>query len=125
MNLLISDFENEVQLALLSFASKDIDNFYIHHNNAGKIIKILAENKKIDEALSLEAIFYKKLVKIIETEDHYNKSFSIFKDELWNCGKYFSDPKNIFKPSNVIAFAIQSNIIRNYSKLFQLSIRSN
>ena len=45
MNLLISDFENEVQLALLSFASEDIDNFYIHHNNAGKIIKILAENK--------------------------------------------------------------------------------
>jgi GR25 family glycosyltransferase involved in LPS biosynthesis len=93
MNLLVSDFENQVELALLSFAREDISTFYIHHNNAGKIIKILAENKKIDEALYLEAIFYKKLVKIIETEDHYNKSFSIFKDELWNCGKYFSDQK--------------------------------
>ena len=117
MNLLISDFENEVQLALLSFASKDIDNFYIHHNNAGKIIKILAENKKIEEALSLEAIFYKKLVKIIETEDHYNKSFSIFKDELWNCGKYFSDKKNILKPSKIIAFALQSNVILGHVKI--------
>ena len=124
MNLLISDFENEVQLALLSFASEDIDNFYIHHNNAGKIIKILAENKKIDEALSLEAIFYRKLVKIIETEDHYNKSFSIFKDELWNCGKYFSDPKNIFKPSNVIAFAIQSNVILGHSEATILIIKN-
>ena len=124
MNLLISDFENEVKLALLSFASEDIDNFYIHHNNAGKIIKILAENKKIDEALYLEAIFYKKLVKIIETEDHYNKSFSIFKDELWNCGKYFSDQKNIFKSSNVIAFAIQSNVILGHSEATILIIKN-
>ena len=79
---LLSYFKNELELARLAFEKKDVKNFYIHHFNSGKIIKILAENKKIDEALSLEAIFYRKLVKIIETEDHYNKSFSIFLDRI-------------------------------------------
>jgi|LakMenEpi03Aug12_release.lakeMendotaPanAssembly.Ray.scaffolds.fasta_scaffold221953_2 hypothetical protein len=124
MNLLLSNFENEVQSAILSFAKEDMNNFYIHHSNAGKIIKILAENKRIEEALFLEQIFYKKLVKIIETEDHYNKSFSIFKDELWNCGKHFSDKKNNFKPSKVIAFCIQSNAILGHTEATILVIQN-
>jgi len=124
MDLLIRDFENEVQSALSAFEKEDISNFYAHHNNAGKIVKIFAENKKIDEALYLEDLFYKKLVKIIETEDHYNKSFSIFKDELWNCGKYYSDKKNNLKPSKVIAFMIQSNVILGHTEVVILMIKN-
>jgi hypothetical protein len=124
MNLLKNYFDNEVRSALLSFAKEDMSNFYIHHNNAGKIIKTLAENKRIEEAIFFEGMFYNKLVKIIETEDHYNKSFSIFKDELWNCGKYFSDKKNNLKPSKIIAFCINANIILGHTEATILIIRN-
>jgi hypothetical protein len=121
---LLSYFKNELELARLAFEKKDISNFYIHHFNAGKIIKILAENKKINEALFLENLFYNKLVKIIETEDHYSKSFSIFKDELWNCGKYYSDKKITLKPSKLIAFIINANTILGHTEVTILMIKN-
>jgi hypothetical protein len=121
---LLSYFKNELELARLAFEKEDIKNFYIHHFNSGKIIKILAENKKINEALFLEHLFYSKLVKIIETEDHYSKSFSIFKDELWNCGKYYSDKKITLKPSKLIAFIINANTILGHTEVTILMIKN-
>jgi hypothetical protein len=112
-----------VQSGRESYYSGRRDNYFAAVKALAFLIRDLANENKIDAALSVEGYWYNYLVKVLESEEAYHEAFQWHCDALWVAG--FKERVNLrARDTNRVCFVVPAGVLLGHTQVMLQIIRA-
>jgi len=113
-------FDQQLSEGESAFFEGDLSRYRAKIEDTGRFLGQLCQSGLVEVALTLEPSWYQRLVKKIESDDHYAACFRYHSSELWSAGRGISPGPAPNGDADCIAFVAQNSVLLGHTEVMLL-----
>lgn len=113
-------FNKQLDKGVSAFASGDQKTYHDTIESTGRALGKMCESGSIELALALEVLWYQKLVKKTESDEHYSACFSHHTSSMWSAGRRMSPGPIMTGDPDCIAFVAHNSVLLGHTEVMLL-----